>query len=63
MAGADPQTMEELCQNPRRDYFVRYRLNLPKPLPDGTYTLQLTIEDTLTQKVGKSSLDFTIKNK
>ncbi len=41
MAGADPQTMEEFCQNPRRDYFVRYRLNLPKPLPDGVYTLQI----------------------
>jgi hypothetical protein len=63
MAGAEPQTMEEFCQNPRRDYFVRYRLNLPKPLPDGTYTLQLTIEDTLSQKVGKSSLDFVIKDK
>ncbi|HEY1603187.1 MAG TPA: hypothetical protein VGG64_26520 [Pirellulales bacterium] len=63
MASVDPQTMEEYCQNPRRDYFVRYRLNLPKPLPDGAYTLQLTIEDTLGQKTGKASLDFTVKEK
>ncbi|HVU86893.1 MAG TPA: hypothetical protein VHD36_06205 [Pirellulales bacterium] len=63
MAGTEPQTMEEVCQNPRRDYFVRYRMNLPKPLPDGAYKLQLTIEDTLSQKTAKASLDFTIKNK
>ena len=63
MAGVEPQLMEEFCQNPRRDYFVRYRLSLPKPLPDGVYTLQLTIEDTLSQKVGKASLEFTIKDK
>jgi hypothetical protein len=63
MAGTESQMMEEVCQNQRHDYFVRYRLNLPKPLPDGAYTLQLTIEDTLGQKTGKASVDFTIKNK
>jgi len=63
MAGTEPQLMEEICQNPRRDYFIRYRLFLPKPLPDGAYSLQLMVEDTLGQKVGKASLDFTIKDK
>ena len=38
---------EEHCQNPRRDYFIRYFVWMPKRIYGGTYTLQLTIEDTL----------------
>ena len=63
VTGEDSAVMEEDCQNPRRDYFVRYRLQMAKPMYDGPYTLQLTIEDTLGQKVGQSSIDFTIKEK
>lgn len=54
---------EEFCQNPRRDYFLPYALDLPERLYDGTYTLQMTVEDTLGQKIGQSTLDFTVKSK
>jgi hypothetical protein len=56
----EPQAMEEYCQNPRRDYFVRYRLHLPKGITSGRYRLQLTIEDTLGEKSGVSNIEFTV---
>lgn len=56
----EPQAMEEYCQNPRRDYFVRYRLHLPKGITSGRYRLQLTIEDTLGAKSGVSNIEFTV---
>lgn len=54
---------EERCQNPRRDYFLRYFVNLPQRIYDGRYTLQLTVEDTLAKKVGQATIEFTIKTK
>jgi hypothetical protein len=56
----EPQAMEEYCQNPRRDYFVRYRLHLPKGITSGRYRLQLTIHDTLGEKSGVSNIEFTV---
>ncbi len=52
---------EEHCQNPRRDYFVRYFLTVPQRLYDGKYTLQVTVEDTLGNKVGQGSIDMHVK--
>ncbi len=52
---------EEHCQNPRRDYFVRYFLTVPQRLYDGKYTLQVTVEDTLGNKVGQGSIDLHVK--
>ena len=40
---------------------MRYHIWLPKRIYGGRYTLQLTIEDTLSQKIGQSSIEFTIK--
>jgi len=57
----DPQVMEEYCQNSRRDYFVRYRLHLPKAIASGRYRLQLTVEDTLGEKSGLSNIEFTVR--
>jgi hypothetical protein len=54
---------EERCQNPRRDYFIRYFVWMPKRIYGGTYTLQLTIEDTLSQKIGQASIEFTVADK
>jgi hypothetical protein len=51
---------EEHCHNRRRDYFLRYFLEIPQ-LPDGRYTLKLSIEDLLGQKVGESSLEFDVQ--
>jgi hypothetical protein len=54
---------EEYCGNPRRDYFLRYFIFVPKRIYNGKYTLQLTVEDTKSQKIGQSSIDFTVKEK
>ena len=52
---------EEYCRNPRRDYFVGYELHLPDRVYSGSYTLQLTIEDLKSHKIGQASVDFTVK--
>jgi hypothetical protein len=51
----------ETCQNRRRDYFIPYRMWLPKKIEPGTYTLQLTVQDTQAQKSGQASIPFMIK--
>lgn len=55
-------TTEEYCQNARRDFFIGYHLRMPKRINPGKYTLQLTVEDLVSQKVGQSTIDFTIKD-
>ncbi|HEX4142904.1 MAG TPA: hypothetical protein VHY91_05080 [Pirellulales bacterium] len=57
------EVSEEHCQNPRRDYFIRYFVWMPKRIYGGTYTLQLTVEDTLSQKIGQASIEFTVADK
>lgn len=57
----DFEITEEHCHNLRRDFFMRYHIWMPKRIYGGRYTLQLTIEDTLSQKLGQSSVEFTIK--
>lgn len=57
----DFEVTEEHCHNVRRDFFMRYHIWMPKRIYSGRYTLQLTIEDTYSQKLGQSSLEFTIK--
>ena len=52
---------EEYCINPRHDFFIRYFLRIPEQIYDGPHTLQLTIEDTLGQKVAQAKIDFQIK--
>jgi hypothetical protein len=54
---------EEYCRNPRRDYFIGYELHVPERVYPGKHTLQLTIRDTQSQKIGQSTIDFTVKKK
>jgi hypothetical protein len=60
VAENDLALTEEFCRNRRRDYFIRYFLSVPERIYDGKYTLQLTIVDTLSQKIGQASIDFTV---
>ena len=53
---------EETCQNPRRDFFVRYFVWMPKQIYNGQYTLQLSVEDTTGRKIGQGSIDFNVKD-
>ena len=52
---------EEHCTNPRRDYFIGCDFRLPKRIYPGRHTLKLTVEDLKSQKIGESSIEFTIK--
>jgi hypothetical protein len=63
VAENDLALTEEYCQNLRRDYFLRYFLSVPERIYAGKYTLQLTIVDTLSQKIGQSSIEFTVVDK
>lgn len=63
VAENDLALTEEYCQNRRRDYFIRYFLSIPERIYVGKYTLQLTIVDTLSQKIGQSTIDFTVVEK
>ncbi len=52
---------EEYCNQPRRDFFIGYHLRLPERIYPGKHTLQLTIEDLNSEKLGQSSIEFWIK--
>jgi hypothetical protein len=54
-------SIEEHCQNPRRDFFIGYHLRLPKRIYSGKHTLKLTVEDLKSHRVGESSIDLVIK--
>lgn len=54
---------EEHCQNRRRDFFLHYFITLPKTIYEGTYTLELTIEDKLARKIGQSTIELNIKER
>ncbi len=61
IADQDLGGTEEYCQSPRHDFFIPYHLHLPKRIYNGKYTLQLTVEDVKSHKVGQSSIELTIK--
>ncbi|MCA9126484.1 MAG: hypothetical protein KDB22_05340 [Planctomycetales bacterium] len=48
------------CNNPRRDYFIVYRIWTPKSISPGSYQLKLTIEDLNGHKFGHSKIDFRV---
>lgn len=62
VAEHDFAVAEEHCQNPRRDFFIGYRLRLPSRIYPGKHTLQLTIEDQKSQKIGQAPIEFTIRD-
>jgi hypothetical protein len=61
VADFDFAPMEEYCQNCRRDFFISHHLRIPKRVYPGKHTLQLTVEDLQSRKVGQSTIDFVVK--
>jgi hypothetical protein len=57
----DFATTEETCRNRRRDFFMRYFIDLPERIYDGEYKLKITIEDMQGQTSGEATIPFTIK--
>lgn len=51
---------EEYCRNRRRDFFIGYGFSMPRRIYPGKYVLQLTVADLNSQKIGQSSIEFTI---
>ncbi|NLX99442.1 MAG: hypothetical protein GXY83_25180 [Rhodopirellula sp.] len=54
-------TANEDCLNIRRDFFIGYHFHIPTRIYDGKHTLQLTVEDLQSQKIGQSSIEFAVK--
>ena len=54
---------EQISTNHLRDYFVAYKMYLPKELDAGTYRLQLTMADSIGTKYGQASIPFEITKK
>jgi hypothetical protein len=52
---------QDYCKTPRRDFFIAYRLRLPKQMALGKYTLRLLVQDATRQKTGQASIEFTVK--
>ena len=61
VAGQELNTVEEYCRNPRRDFFLAYRLSLPKRIYAGKHTLQLSLVDQKSQKIGQATIEFSVK--
>ncbi len=52
--------VEDLCQNPRRDFHMQYGVSLPTRIYPGEYQLRLTITDQLSHKIGQATVPFVI---
>jgi hypothetical protein len=52
---------EEYCRNRRRDFFIGYEFTLPDRIYPGKHTLQLTVSDLNSEKVGQSMIEFYVK--
>lgn len=52
---------KQSCRSKRRDYFIAYRLHMPRRVDPGSYSLHLTVEDVKGRKFGNGSIEFKIK--
>jgi hypothetical protein len=56
------QPQPDRCLTRRHDYYMGLKFNLPSErLYEETYTLVLTVEDTLAKKFAQASIPFRIK--
>jgi hypothetical protein len=58
-SGEFPQ-VEDVCRARRRDFHIQYGVHLPTRIYPGKYRLQITIEDALSRKLGRASVEFEI---
>jgi hypothetical protein len=55
------QDHDDLCANPRRDYYNTYDFAIPQRIGLGPHTLKLTVEDQISRKVATYTVNFTVK--
>ena len=53
-------TAEETCRRRRRDYYIAYKLVLPKPLPPGDYRIRVTEKDLTADRSATREVAFAI---
>ena len=53
---------EEYCRNRRRDFFLGFELELPKNLRPGRHTLELTVTDLHSGRMGRSAVEFEVSS-
>jgi hypothetical protein len=53
-------TAEEVRRRRRRDYYIAYKLILPRPLPPGDYRLRLTEKDLTADRSASREVGFAI---
>lgn len=51
---------KQRCRNPRRDYYIAYRIFIPLEIAAGQYQFELKLSDVKGQKVGRATLGFEI---
>jgi hypothetical protein len=67
VASRQLQLDKEVCRNPRRDYFLAYRIYMPEGISPGRYRLELTVEDLKARgkyqgrKLGEGVIEFAIR--
>lgn len=52
---------EDLCRQPRTDYYHTYEFTIPPRITLGPHVLKLVVEDQLSQKVATYSINFMVK--
>ena len=52
---------DDLCANPRRDYYNSYEFAIPQRIGLGPHTLKLTVEDQVSRKLATYTVNFTVK--
>ncbi len=53
-------TAEETCRRRRRDYYIAYKLVLPRPLPPGDYRIRVTEKDLTADRSATREVSFAI---
>jgi hypothetical protein len=53
--------VRDTCRRRRRDFHIQYGLTLPSEAVPGRYQLQLMIKDNQSDKIGRNTIDFEIK--
>ncbi|WP_197529188.1 hypothetical protein [Aeoliella mucimassa] len=59
--GGEFASVEDYCNRPRQDFYIEYTITMPKRIYASKYQLQLQIRDRLSGKIGKSMVEFEIK--
>lgn len=60
VAGREFPNVEDYCLSRRRDFNLQYDMTLPERIYPDDYQFELTLTDHLGQKIGRTTLDFTI---